>query len=246
MPKAEVVLLRSSSESDPYLQAFSEVGLTASCESVLQFSFPRQSVLRDRLRRPDALGGLVLTSPRAARAVHRVFRSEPSLQGEWEGRPAYVVGPKTGSWMDKLGFAVRGEEAGSASALAQRIAEEDPARRVLFLSGNRRRDVLPEALQEAEVTFDELVVYETHYRTDLELPSPSENPWLVFFSPSGIEAVQNAGIQHSAYRLAAIGSTTATALREAGSEVEAVAASPTPAALVDAIRKAEEGERKSD
>ena len=107
---------------------------------------------------------------------------------------------------------------------------------MLFLSGNRRRDTLPRALVEAEQQFDEVEVYRTFTQTDIALPEPPA--WLVFFSPSGIEAVRASGYDLSAYTCAAIGPTTAGALRDQGANVRAVAETPTPEALTAALRRA--------
>lgn len=74
--------------------------------------------------------------------------------------------------------------------------------------------------------------------------APREGPiWIVFFSPSGLEAVtRSGGIPFEHYRLAAIGPTTAEALREDGRTVLAVAEEPTPEALCAAIASAPDRE----
>jgi uroporphyrinogen-III synthase len=235
----QIILLRSASDPDPYLQALAEAGWRAECRPVLHFSFPADAALRDHLRRSDRYAGLVATSPRAARAVRRVFDDAGTLHAAWTDRPVYVVGPKTARRFEALGFEVRGAETGDAEHLAAHIADDAPAGRLLFLSGSRRRDTLPDGLRAAGVPFDELVVYETHLRTELELPPPEENRWLVFFSPSGLEAVQDAGAGPLADdRCAAIGPTTAETLRAAGIEVAAVAETPSPQGLVEALRRA--------
>jgi uroporphyrinogen-III synthase len=200
--------------------------------------FPNDDRLRDRLRQCAQYGGIVGTSPRAAQALRRVFDQVGTIHAEWKDTPAYVVGPKTAEQFRALGFDVQGEETGSAGALASWIADAGPKQPLLFLSGNRRRDALPEGLRAAGVAFDEQVVYETHTRSELSLPSSAEGAWLVFFSPSGLEAVQSAEIPTEKYRSAAIGPTTASALEEEGTLVQAVADAPSPEGLVSAIREA--------
>jgi uroporphyrinogen-III synthase len=234
-----VVLLRSASAPDPYVQALADAGWQAECRPVLAFSFPAAPALRDHLRRADRYSALVATSPRAARALRRVFDEADPLHAAWTGRPVYVVGPKTADRFADLGLEARGAEAGNAERLAALIAEDAPRGRLLFLSGSRRRDTLPEGLRAAGVAFDELVVYETHLRSDLQLPGPAACPWLVFFSPSGLEAVRRAGAGPlSGYSCAAIGPTTAAALRAAGVDVAAVAEAPSPEGLVRALPNA--------
>ncbi|MFP4228480.1 MAG: uroporphyrinogen-III synthase [Salinivenus sp.] len=239
MPSPDVLLLRSPDDPDPYLQAFEAAGYTAACEPVLRFVFPNQEALRHRLRRADEVAGLIATSPRVGRALHQAYRTEPDLRGRWENRRAYAVGPKTARWLQKLGLDVIGEDTGSAAALADLIVSGAHARPLLFLSGNRRRDVLPNRLRDAGVAFEEQVVYETHPRSTLDVPPPSETDWLVVFSPSGRDALAAADVPLAAYRVAAIGPTTADALRDAGHTVAAVAAAPAPEALVRAIQDAD-------
>jgi len=235
----DIVLLRSASSPDPYVQAFAQAGWRAECQPVLRFTFPADEALRHHLRASDAFSGLVVTSPRAVRALRRVFDGSGVLHTSWEGRTAYAVGPKTADRLRALSFEVRGETAGDAEALADRIVEDAPERPLLFLSGSRRRDVLPTALREAEVAFEEQVVYEAHTRTDIQLPDDPAALWLAFFSPSGLEAVQQADAKVLGHaRCAAIGPTTAAALEEAGLTVDAVAHDPAPDALVRAVRDA--------
>jgi uroporphyrinogen-III synthase len=156
----------------------------------------------------------------------------------WQDKPVYVVGPRTADAVRELGLTPIGAETGNAEALAQHIVQQHFEAPLLFLCGSRRRDVIPKQLQAAGTVFAELCVYETHLRTDLELPPPASIAWMVFYSPSGVEAMQQIGYDASSIRKAAIGPTTAEALEEAVWQVDAIAQEPTPGALVAAIRKA--------
>jgi uroporphyrinogen-III synthase len=241
-PSPDVVLLRSPDDEMPdrYVAALDRAGWRAACEPVLAFSFPRATALRDRLTAPDPYAGLIATSPRVATALTRALADRDPLHKNWGARRVYAVGPKTADHLRALGLEPQGDETGSAQALATYIVDDAPSGLLLFLSGNRRRDTLPESLRDAGVPFEELVVYETHPRTELDLPAPSGAPWLVFFSPSGLEAVE-AQYENSLdeYRLAAIGPTTGKALARAGYSVEAVAEAPSPDGLVAALRAAD-------
>lgn len=235
-PAPDVILLRSADDPDPYVHAFADAGLEAVCQPVLSFEFPRQDRLRDHLQQADRYAALVATSPRVGRALAGVFEEYPSLETKWQGRPAYVVGPKTAHSLNSVGLEPRGAETGSADALANRIGADAPSAPLLFLAGNRRRDTLPNRLRRDDIAFDEVIVYETHTRSDLQLPPAS---WLVFFSPSGLEAIEHsAAVDLQEYRIAAIGPTTASSLREQGAIVEAVADTPSPEGLVSAVTAA--------
>lgn len=238
---ADVLLLRSGDDPDPYVQAFAEWGRQAACVPVLSFAFPYTDELITHLQRRDRYRALVATSPRAGVALRRALRRRDGVLTKWEGTPAYVVGPKTAKRLRSLGFDVRGEEAGSARALVNVIGESGPEGPLLFLSGNRRRDTVPDGLRAAGIPFEEQVVYETQTRTDIRLPDADKDRWIVFFSPSGVEAIQHSDAGSlAACRCAAIGPTTADALRSAGLSVEAVAGTPSPEGLVAAIEEVED------
>ncbi|WP_022836736.1 uroporphyrinogen-III synthase [Salisaeta longa] len=230
-----VALLRSaaSSTSDPYVQAFAQDGWTASCHPVLRFTFPQQEALEAELARAARYGALLVTSPRAVRALEQAW--EGQAPSAWRAKPAYAVGPKTAQALRALGLRPVGHDAGSARQLASRLKATDAP--FLFLCGNRRRDTLPNALREQGLSYTEQVVYHTHLRTDVTLPDTVD--WIAVFSPSGRKALAASGIDPSAYQIAAIGPTTAAALREASCTVAAVAASPSPAALQQAVGAAE-------
>lgn len=230
------MLLRSGAgPDDRYVRALDAAGWSARCLPVLRFAFPRQEALRERGQHPDQYAGLIVTSPRAVRAIAQL--DDEGWKTRWQQKPAYAVGPKTASALRALGLTPVGEETGSAASLAAVIAKKKKP--YLFLCGNRRRDVLPDALRTAGTAFEELIVYETHLRSNIVLPRPQTGDWLVFFSPSGLEAVtQSAANEVAGYRLAAIGPTTADALRARGTTVEAVASSPSPEGLVHALRMA--------
>ena len=243
---ADIVLLRRARADDPYVAAFAEAGWRAVCVPALAFTYPHQAALRARLADAAGYAGLVITSPRAVEALARALDALPAAaRAAWAQRPAYAVGPRTAARLRALGLAPTGADAGTAAALATRIASariacaasaDAPARPLLFLAGNRRRDDLPDGLRAAGVSFEEVTAYVTTVRDDLALP-PAR--WLAFFSPSGLEAVQASGSASGGAsgerRHATLGPTTAAALRAAGLAVHAVADVPTPAALARAV-----------
>lgn len=232
--RAHVCLLRSSTEPDPYHEALRRAGFLPTSQPVLRFTFINEEELSDRLASPGRFAGLIATSPRALEAVRRV---SADVEG-WSRKPVYVVGPKTAEAARALGWFPRGDDSGDAAALAQHIVRDGAQQPLLFLSGARRRDVLPEALRASGIPFEECCVYETHVRAMEAFEGP-EPDWVVFFSPSGVEAVRAMPeVEGSAVRRAAIGPTTAEAIRDAGWTVDAVAASPTPEALVAALQAA--------
>lgn len=231
-----VVLLRHPrSAPDPYEAALAPVAASVQCIPVLAFDISPPPTLNVLLEDPEAYGGLVCTSPRSVQALEQACPPAHANHAAWTAKPVYVVGPRTAEAVAAWGGRPVGQEAGNAEALAAHIAQEAPSR-LLFISGNRRRATLPRALVQEGQVFDEVEVYRTRLRRDIVLPDPPA--WLAFFSPSGIEAVRASGHALASYACAAIGPTTANALRAAGVTVRAVAAEPTPEALADALRTA--------
>jgi uroporphyrinogen-III synthase len=233
--RPHVLLLRSPREPDPYVAALDAAGFAAQCVPVLRFEFVGRDALAEQIARPEVFAGLILTSPRAVEALQDFDLTA------WRDHSSFVVGPRTAAEAAALGLRPIGEESGSADDLADGIIARSIERPLLFLCGDRRRDTLPDRLRAAAVTFDELVVYRTMGDAE-ELAEAIEQQrpdWLVFFSPSGVETAEAlAGTGWNRIRKAAIGPTTAEALRAAGFAPAAVADAPTPDALAAALTHA--------
>ncbi|EIN05811.1 tetrapyrrole biosynthesis uroporphyrinogen III synthase [Punctularia strigosozonata HHB-11173 SS5] len=165
--------------------------------------------------------GVVITSARACeawkRSVRRVLeRREVGGGGggvTWTSTPFYVVGEATKAALldvdedvrtrgrDLLPEDVRGaRQAGTAETLARFVlddiggASDGPRnRRLLYLTGDKNRDVLPKILAEGGLQLDSLQVYGTRgsstFPADLDSVLASSDPdsrpwWIVFFAPS--------------------------------------------------------------
>ncbi len=229
-----VYLLRvETTESDPFAETLQAAGYRPFVLPVLSVIWRNTKKLRAVLAHPESYGGLIFTSPRAVEAVRHVG----TLSEAWHRRPVYVVGPRTAAAVQKLGLQPWGEVAGSGCELARLILEAPrPERPLLFLCGARRRDELPGLLRAAAFPLEELVVYDTRAfvpKLPAELPD-----WVVFFSPSGLEAARQLPIVRERVRVAAIGPTTAEALQQEGWPVVAVARTPTPEGLLTAMQEA--------
>lgn len=231
-----VVLFRSGQQLDPYEAALRKVGFTSVFIPVLRFEFVNQRELRRALEHPRHYDGIVFPSPRSVEALTSAMSWLPTETVLWHTKAIFAVGPSTSSALREIGFTPIGEEAGTAARLAELIVDHDFDKPLLYLCGNRRRDELPSRLRAYDVAFEEVCVYESHIRTDLDLASRPLPDWIVFFSPSGVEAVRSdAGCDLTSVRVATIGSTTAEAARASGMNVDAVADKPTPDSLSRAI-----------
>ncbi len=238
--RGRVCLLHEPEEGNPFGEVLGAVGFEVVNLPVLEYEYTHVKELREALQRPESYSGLILTSPRAVVALAEQLRWLPSETGSWHTRRIFAVGPRTSGALEALGFSPEGASSGSGEQLAQYIVSQDIELPLLFLCGNRRRDTVPENLQRAGVAFEELCVYETHLRSDIDLAAVRSANWVVFFSPSGVEAVGAAQLHPDERpRVAAIGDATAEALREAGFDVDAVASHPSPDALATALVHAE-------
>lgn len=244
-----VLLLRSgdeSSENIPGQEAFcawekalNQSGFDTQTLPVLTFEYTEQDALYKSLKYPDRYTGLIFTSPRAVEAFGRAFPGTGIGKTGWENKVLFAVGPRTAAAIRSLGYEPEGESTGSAEQLAAYILKQHTGGTLLFLCGDRRRDVLPSLLREAGVRTEEIVAYRTCLRTLRAWPGDKKPDWVVFFSPSGLEAIRKSPeISLEGLSIAAIGSVTAEAVRAHGFRVRATAHEPTPEALALALQGA--------
>lgn len=233
-----VLLLRSGGARDPFERAFRKEGFDVRSIPVLEFDFVNPDGLREALEHPNNYDGLIFTSPRAVDAIGEAMPWLPSENVLWHNKSVYAVGSGTAEALRSIGFEPDGEESGSAETLANIISKRSFDRPLLFLSGDRRRDVLPTRLRSAGIQIEELCVYENRSRSPVGWPTEQVPDWVVFFSPSGFEAIREEWEERlRGVRIAAIGPTTAEVLGSAGVVVATVAGEPSPRALVEALRE---------
>ena len=164
-------------------------------------------------------GAMVFTSQRAVEAFNEVvedIRKERTSIDDLlpESLPLYVVGPATARGLRALNLRcpILGEETGNGEALAGFILEHYnslypgiPNPPILFMVGDKRRDIIPRTLQSEQLPsdrsarVDELVIYETGEMrsfksnfTDIwqaNAVSGRKCQWIVVFSPTGCQAM---------------------------------------------------------
>eukprot|EP00128_Syssomonas_multiformis_P015752 Colp12_sorted_trinity150504_noHs@9785 len=250
MSTSEVVLLLrdpSEDDPDPYEKAFADAGFIPTSCPVLKCEPCNLDDLKNLLTVPSNYSGLIFPSKNAVKSLEISLGANPEVAQEWKGKLVYAVGEATGRLLNSIGFTVTGEKSGTADNLSKLIiAQHRDARPLLFLCGNKRRDVLPKTLTEAGIPFQEMIVYSNNVNSNFEedflkcyhssLPN-----WIAFFSPSGLHALMPILEKHglekgSSVRYAAIGPTTAQAMLEISRPPAAVAQKPTPQSLLDAIK----------
>lgn len=215
-----------------YCQALTTTPLPSSLSAYLES--PRFSQCR----------GLIFTSKRAVLAL--AF-SKVTLSDKLLSLPVYGVGPKTTAELERIGFTSihGGKSAGSAEALAHVILNSPPPGNgdLAFFHGNLSLEILPRLLKTAGISIHPVLAYQVTPRTDLmfeEELSMNWNwaNWCVFFSPSGVEAVfsglERLGLNKEK-KFAAIGQTTAEALKAQQVEVKLIPSYPLVEEILSGI-----------
>lgn len=149
---------------------------------------------------------LIFTSQNA---VHAVLKFEKLT--DLKTKQVFCVGVKTKNLLEENGFQVEAY-AGYAEDLAEIISLVYAHQTYTFFSGNLRRDVLPEKLKEAGISFNEVEVYQT-LLTPQKISAKLDG--ILFFSPSGVESYlkENTITQEYAF---CIGHTTAETANRLG------------------------------
>jgi uroporphyrinogen-III synthase len=187
------------------------------------------------------------------------------------GMTVYTVGPATALALTKLHFStIVGADTGNGTVLANLIVQtyrrdhplslsssqppsetaptttiNPPKLPLLFLVGDKRRDIIPNRLASENIPLHELTVYETTVAStfdeelDQVMNDTTDGPieWIVFFSPSGAEvALDKMKKLERKIKVATIGPTTEEYLRKEWSVVpDMVARKPEPVSMVQGI-----------
>ncbi|KAK4124191.1 tetrapyrrole biosynthesis, uroporphyrinogen III synthase [Parathielavia appendiculata] len=285
--KTPILLLKTKSvPGDAYEELFSSPpngpAFDPSFVPVLEHRFDEpgmakvRSALQDRTisTADDAVyGGLIFTSQRAVEAFTKLAEERRGEDG-WphlQDVPVYNVGPATTRALKAVPQApslqIFGEHTGTGEKLAPFILEHYGAwyrdREVkpplLFLVGEKRRDVIPNMLTRAGWRVDEVVIYGTRelksfkdeFTQRLEDTADRPRRWVVVFSPSGCDSMLSAMglLDESTGKakpkrpdqnifVATIGPTTRDHLvQEFGYEPDVCAEQPTPEGLWQGISR---------
>lgn len=253
-------------EADPYSAIFRKAeGFNIFHLPVLEYQLRNLDLLRQAFEK-GSYSGLIFTSQRAVEAWNAVTRESALTQPTatpWCDVQHYVVGELTEKALKSASTThsppsrnVLGANSGNGSNLADFIGQNHPRTGLplLYLIGDKTKDTIAKKLALADIGLEELQVYETKTRSVFEeefratvhtaVSSQPQKMWLAFFSPSGINASMPIikDLEKSnghLLRLACIGSVTSDHLKAAYNRTaDAVAASPNPESLLQAINAA--------
>jgi uroporphyrinogen-III synthase len=156
-------------------------------------------------------------------------------QNGWEvlkTKPVFCVGIKTKELLELHGFTVD-VYLDYASELAEIITLIYNKESYTFLSGNLRKETLPEALKSAGITFNEIEVYQTTL-APFKISDQENFDGILFFSPSGVESyLTNNKIKNEV--CFCIGTTTAAALETKKIKNIVIAEIPTIEVVIEEV-----------
>jgi uroporphyrinogen-III synthase len=156
-------------------------------------------------------------------------------QSGWEvlkTKPVFCVGIKTKELLESNGFTVD-VYLDYASELAEIITLIYNKESYTFLSGNLRKETLPEALKSAGITFNEIEVYQTTL-APFKISDQENFDGILFFSPSGVESyLTNNKIKNEV--CFCIGTTTAAALETKKIKNIVIAEIPTIEVVIEEV-----------
>jgi uroporphyrinogen-III synthase len=237
---AYAVITREAEAAAPYAAALAGLGLEGVAMPVTRAAPPRDP---GELARAIARGGhvaIVVASARAAEALGAA-RGGAALPEVW------AVGPATGRALAAAGIAAVVPAAARDGATLARalVAERAVAgQRVLVPRAEEGREEAIAILGDAGAEVEAVVAYRTVAAAadepalahGLELLRRGAVAVCAVFAPSQVAALDAlVGIRAITARFAAIGETTAAALRAAGATGVAVAGAPTPEGLAKAV-----------
>src|SRR5690554_1693584 len=169
--------------------------------SVIEADFIKISRLPFQLKNTPTL--LLFTSQNAVKSVLKNEKAEIL-----KTIPAICVGIKTKQLLETNGFKVLAMEE-YAQRLAPIIQKDFSKEQIAFFAGNLRRNILPNAMNESNIAFDEYLVYQNE-ESSLKIKAKTDG--ILFYSPSGIKSYlkQNTITTQTCF---CIGTTTADALK---------------------------------
>jgi uroporphyrinogen-III synthase len=247
-----VVVTRAMEQAHELAQSLKTLGAEVVLLPTVSFAAVEDSQALDAvLRNLVEFDWILFTSQNAVRFFcQRVRELELNVASLQKPRPMVAaVGSATSSAATEEGFRVDTVPKNhSGEALAQELWGAIGDRKILLPRSDRADDRLPKALREAGAKVTEIVTYRTAAPdlldpTILKSIRDAQVDAIVFASPSAFrflsECVGAAELAQLSTRVqfAAIGPTTARALREEGMRVEIEASQSSAAGLADSIAK---------
>lgn len=245
----KVLLFRApkEGENDIFEKELLEHNLNPVSIPVLEFNYINIDRLSECLLQLEEYSAIVFTSQRAVEAILLSAKKNTDVAKNFGDVTCYVVGGSTSIAASDAGFSPEQSDAGNAEKLAEYIIKESKSKEkpILYPCGNLRRDTLSKKLKEAGFRLNEIEVYETVQNKCIRekvqefITQQGVPDYVVYFSPSGVQytadIVSEGLLPLEQVKVVAIGPTTEKELRERNVLVFAVAPTPSPAGLLQAL-----------
>ncbi|KAL7037440.1 hypothetical protein ACKWTF_009219 [Chironomus riparius] len=246
----KVVLIKSESDGpDKFVEKLQKNSFNVTSISSIDFQFKNLDKLNDILKNhSDSYDGMIFTSPRAVHALkNAVEQNDSTILNDWILKDFnYSVGEGTYTLVDMLlNMKTKGKEAGNALKLSSIIANDFKnrfdKRKLLFVCGNLKQDILERNLKDNAIDLDVIEVYETiqHPNLDSSINELKVVQFLVFFSPSSVNfslpLISKHGIDISSIKIIAIGPSTEKCLSSNNIKCY-VCDKPSPESLINFIK----------
>lgn len=267
--KKRVILFKKRDTVDEYNELFLKNDYIPQFVPVLDHQSENVETIKNIILegpQKNTYTGLILTSQRSVQAMSEAIdlmkeqEFTDEILSEWNNLPAYIVGPQTAKALHELPLFNGQIDDKQHWTVAPRAAElidliinhQQKLQRpkLLFLAGDKRRDLIPHGLESANLEYHEIQSYATCPHRDLSknIENLPESDWLVYFSPSGLQFILSsvdsatkekflaASVNSTVIKTAAIGPTTADYIvEELGFKPHVMADKPDAQHLVHAI-----------
>lgn len=245
-----VLVTRPADQATDFTRELARLGIDSICVGVTTISpLTDWTAVDAALSDIESYDALIFTSANGVRFfIERMARTGRNCD---EMPAAFGLGSKTKSVMEDCGLTViNTDDALNANGLAGEICtfmssagfDGIEGMRFLFPCGDKARTELPAALRAHGAFVDAVVVYHNvpsppdHVRHALDQIAAGAIDCIAFFAPSQVQAFFHfIPALPPAIRTAAIGETTAAALRDAGVVADVVAPSPESERFAAAI-----------
>lgn len=244
-----VILFKSEADGpDKFLKVLENTEFDARSISCLSFQFKNLTQLEDHLKSDSAHDGMILTSPRAVKALHEVKKLNSEILENWKLKENFSVGEATSLLASELlDLDTSGRDTGNAQKLSELIIEkftDRPSKGFLCPSGNLRLGILERNLNEVSISIEYVEVYETIEHPQLagsiEELKDIKIDFIVFFSPSGVDFslphLKRHGIDLQQLKIIAIGPSTKKCLVDHELQCYAECDKPNSESLLAALR----------
>ncbi|KAG5438367.1 hypothetical protein PCANB_002855 [Pneumocystis canis] len=235
---------------DHYERIFKNSGFFTIFLPVLKCSFINQEELKKILKNQlyNTFSALIFTSQNAVYALKESFTYiEKHELKQILHITVYTVGPATYNAVKSLGFhKIYGKESGNAEMLLNFILSYHTDKKpILFLTGEKRINILEKQLLLSGIFLKELIVYKMEESTEFKYlfneiinNKTSHIHWIVFFSPYGSNIVMK--YTHASYlsrfKIATIGPTTLNHLNNKWNiKAQVITQHPDANSLLEAI-----------